>query len=230
MFAFANKNTIYGVLLFVLLALTQATADEHSVNPAVPRTCYSCEGINCLRVSQLNSTSDCLDLLDYCVTVFRGFTVIARGCYADLEANLRDKCDLGDHPECVKCFGNRCNDKGRADFQCIECKSSEDKRCATDTSALTAVQCPVPTAQNSYCYVRESKEEGTSRGCFVHQQEQEECLSDAQCSMCLSDDALACNAYKVTTEANSGGSSGLSKVSVTSTVSFVLFAFIVRSL
>ncbi|XP_014100045.2 uncharacterized protein [Bactrocera oleae] len=230
MYSFAHKNTIYGVLLFVVFALAHVTADEHSVNPAVPRTCYSCEGINCLRVTQLNVTSDCLDLLDYCVTVFRGFTVVARGCYADLQADLRDKCDLADHPECVKCFGNRCNDKGRADFQCIECKSSEDKRCDSDSNALTAVQCPVPTAQNSYCYVRESKEEGITRGCFVHQQEQEECLSDAQCSMCLSDDAVACNAYVMATETKSSGSSGLSKISIATTVTVFLFAFIVRSL
>ncbi|XP_011178722.2 uncharacterized protein LOC105209814 [Zeugodacus cucurbitae] len=230
MFSFPHKNTVNGVLLYVLLAVTYVTADEHAVNPSVPRTCYSCEGINCLRVTKLNVTSECSDLMDYCVTVFRGFTVVARGCYGDLEEQLREKCDSADHPECVKCYGNRCNDKGRADFKCIECKSSEDKRCASDTSVLTAVQCPVPTAQNSYCYVRESKEEGISRGCYVHQQDQEECLNDAQCSMCLSDDAVACNGYKVNTEVVSGGSSVLSNVNVASTATFVLLAYVVRSL
>lgn len=81
MYSFAHKNIIYGVLLFVVFALAHVTADEHSVNPAVPRTCYSCEGINCLRVTQLNVTSDCLDLLDYCVTVFRGCKLINHcGC------------------------------------------------------------------------------------------------------------------------------------------------------
>lgn len=72
MFLFAHKNAIYGVLLFIVLALMHVAADKHSVNASVPRTCYSCEGINCLRVTKLNATSDCLELLDYCVTVFRG--------------------------------------------------------------------------------------------------------------------------------------------------------------
>lgn len=33
------------------------------------KTCYTCEGINCMRTSLAN-TKTCLDPLDYCVTVF----------------------------------------------------------------------------------------------------------------------------------------------------------------
>ncbi|CAD7013297.1 uncharacterized protein LOC101458074 [Ceratitis capitata] len=231
MFSSANKSTIYGILLLLSLVWCNVKADDNSVDPATPRTCYSCEGINCLRVTKVNETTVCTDLLDYCVTVFRGFTVVARGCYGDLQSSYRDKCDLNDHPECMKCFGNRCNDKGRADFKCIECKSSEDKKCATETSAMTAVQCPVPTAQNSYCFVRESADEGTIRGCFVHQRDQEECLSDTKCSMCLSDDAEACNSYKVLTAETAGVSGVFSNMNVIApTVILTVLASLVRSI
>ena len=33
------------------------------------KTCYTCEGINCMRTS-LATTKTCSDPLDYCVTVF----------------------------------------------------------------------------------------------------------------------------------------------------------------
>ncbi|XP_036330894.1 uncharacterized protein LOC118742717 [Rhagoletis pomonella] len=226
----SSKFTIYGVLLVIVCAVQQLMAADQAVDPALPRTCYSCEGINCLRMTKLNVTTECEDLLDYCVTVFRGFTVVARGCYTDLSPNYREKCDLADHPECVKCFGNRCNDRGRADFKCIECKSTENKKCATDTSDLTAVQCPIPTAQNSYCYVRESSEEGTTRGCFVHLREQQVCLSDPKCSMCLSDDAEACNTYTVAAQSTSGASSSLTKGNIASIGIFILLAFAPRSI
>ncbi|XP_054739548.1 uncharacterized protein LOC129245418 [Anastrepha obliqua] len=220
-----SKYTTYAILLLGVCALQNLTAAVDVVDPAVPRTCYTCEGINCLRITKLNATTECLDLVDYCVTIFRGFTVVARGCYADLQSSYREKCDLDDHPECVKCFGNLCNDKGRADFKCIECNSSENNKCAADTTAMTAVQCPIPTTQNSYCYVRQSSEGATTRGCFVHQREQQECLSDSQCSMCLSDDAVACNTYKLATSATSGTigfSSASSSANIAFTVAFTL--------
>ncbi|XP_067634228.1 uncharacterized protein [Eurosta solidaginis] len=219
-----TKSSANGIfLLFVVFVLYNVKADDVSVvNSALPPTCYTCEGANCLRVTKLNTTTDCTDPLDYCVTIFKGFTVVARGCYAELTPSLRQRCDSDSHPECTKCIGNRCNNKGRADFKCIECNSSYNNKCLTDVIILPGVECPIPTAPNSYCYVRQNTDGTTERGCLVHQREQRECLSNAQCSMCVSDFTEACNTYKITTRITSGVDSLLRNYNVNTIIKISL--------
>ena len=190
-------NSVAAVLIVgSFLLLSAVRADSSAVDPAHPRRCYSCQGLNCYRTSKIEVSSNCTDLLDICVTIFEEYSVVAKGCYLDMPEKHRHKCDQRNNPECLKCFGELCNNQGRSDFKCIQCNSNENSKCTSDTSSMTPVQCSIPTAPNSYCYV---KKNGTNvtRGCLLHVKDQQDCMQNDACSMCLSQDAEACNSYQL---------------------------------
>ncbi|KAH8300203.1 hypothetical protein KR044_011543 [Drosophila immigrans] len=187
-----------GVILLLCLCLAAAELRDSAVSGSSPRRCYSCEGINCQRTTLQNATVECNDLLDICVTAYEGFMVSERGCLLELSLAAQAKCDAGDK-QCQKCNGELCNNLGRIDFQCIQCNGSEDSKCNTGGASVSPSQCAAPTSSNSYCYV---KVEGTSiqRGCALSVKEQQSCLNDSSCSLCLPEIAegkSACNNYNL---------------------------------
>ncbi|XP_030375471.1 uncharacterized protein LOC115624779 [Scaptodrosophila lebanonensis] len=181
-----------------LLALGLLGYQVLGLEAAQSLQCYSCEGINCQRTTRLNATTTCSDQLDLCVTVYDGFAVRERGCLLHLSVESRAKCGNADAKECQKCSGSLCNDKGRVDFRCVQCKGSENAQCNTAASTLTPEPCEVPTSPNSYCYIRQTSDVDVQRGCSVKVKDQVDCLADSKCSLCLSEDGLgsgACNSY-----------------------------------
>ncbi|KAI8118999.1 hypothetical protein CVS40_9488 [Lucilia cuprina] len=159
------------------------------------KTCYSCEGINCMRTS-VATTKTCSDPLDYCVTIFDKFNVIQKGCSYEVPEYLRQRCDANT-VECHKCNSDRCNNLGQVQFACIQCDSSKDSNCASSASQLTAQRCGSPTAPNSYCYVK-YENGSTKRGCSTTVADQLACYSDANCSLCLAGDISGCNSVDFT--------------------------------
>ncbi|XP_062131170.1 uncharacterized protein LOC133842190 [Drosophila sulfurigaster albostrigata] len=187
-----------GVILLLCFSLTSAELRDSTVSGNSPRNCYSCEGINCQRTSRQNVTVTCTDVLDICVTAYDDFMVTERGCLLELSLASKAKCNTGDK-QCQKCNGELCNNLGRIDFQCIQCDGSENSDCNTGGSSVSPSQCAAPTSSNSYCYV---KVEGTNlqRGCALSVKEQQTCLNDTACSLCLPENAdasSACNNYNL---------------------------------
>ncbi|KAH8370169.1 hypothetical protein KR093_002482 [Drosophila rubida] len=187
-----------GVVLLLCLCLVAAELKDASVSRESPRQCYSCAGINCQRSTRQNATVTCSDLLDVCVTAYDGFMVSERGCLLELSLASQAKCKAG-HEQCQLCNGQLCNNLGRIDFQCIQCDGSEDSSCNVAGTSLTPSQCAAPTASNSYCYV---KVEGANlqRGCALSVKQQQNCLGDSECSLCLPQNAgksRACNDYNL---------------------------------
>ncbi|ALC40957.1 CG4377 [Drosophila busckii] len=186
------------IILLLSLSLTAAEFRDAAVNASSPRVCYSCEGINCQRTTRQDVSKSCNDLLDICVTVYEGFMVSERGCFLELSLAAQAKC-AGPSRECQKCSGALCNNKGRADFQCLQCIGSENANCNAASVNLTPTQCAAPTARNSYCYVK-SVGVHLQRGCALSLREQKTCLEDLSCSLCLPENAYpggACNNYQL---------------------------------
>ncbi|TDG42715.1 hypothetical protein AWZ03_010853 [Drosophila navojoa] len=167
-----------------------------AVSAAAPRTCYSCEGVNCQRTTRQNATVRCNDLLDICVTVYEGFRVSERGCLLEISLAARSKCQARD-PQCQKCGGDLCNNQGRVDYQCIQCNGSDDAKCNLAGDSISPAQCPAPTGNNAYCYVKASGSQ-LQRGCALSVKEQMSCLQANDCSLCLPENghgSSACNNY-----------------------------------
>ncbi|EDW60926.1 uncharacterized protein [Drosophila virilis] len=194
------------VILLLCLPLAFATESrEAAVNASTPRTCYSCEGINCQRTTLQDVTVKCNDLLDTCVTVFEGFMVSEKGCQLELSLAAQAKCDARDI-QCQKCSGELCNNQGRIDFQCIQCNGLENADCNSAGDSISPSRCPAPTASNAYCYVK-SVDTHLQRGCSLNVKEQQSCLKDSDCSLCLPEDAhgsTACNNYALDMKSGAG--------------------------
>ncbi|CAD7013298.1 uncharacterized protein LOC101458251 [Ceratitis capitata] len=171
--------------LFALALLVQ-----HSGATEQPRTCYTCEGINCQRTSIMKEQK-CLNSLDYCVTVFSKFTVVQKGCSLEVPIELRRRCDANT-VECHKCNTDRCNNLGQPNYLCLQCDSSNDANCANNVSALTPMRCSSPTATNSYCFVRYDGGV-TTRGCSTTLADQRSCYANANCLLCSPGDFKGCN-------------------------------------
>ncbi|KAM8713500.1 hypothetical protein ACLKA7_013767 [Drosophila subpalustris] len=187
-----------GVILFLCLALAAAELRDSLVSGNSPRRCYSCEGINCQRSTRQNATVACNDLLDICVTVYEGFKISERGCLLELSLAARAKCEAKDR-QCQKCNGELCNNLGRIDYQCIQCSGSENSKCNSEGDVMSPSQCAAPTSSNSYCYVK-AVGLNLERGCALSVREQQSCLSDSECSLCLPDstgESGACNNYNL---------------------------------
>ncbi|XP_055387111.1 uncharacterized protein LOC129615763 [Condylostylus longicornis] len=160
------------------------------------RTCYSCRGINCLRTSK-NVTVKCKDPIDNCITIFEGFEIVARGCYSEIESNLRRKCNDPDHIECDQCNKDLCNVFGRRDYKCVQCNSKDDVNCKNNISKLEPQRCPISSSSNSYCYSKVTENDVVIRGCSSSTKSQNECLNDNNCILCLSGDINNCNGGKI---------------------------------
>ncbi|XP_055387112.1 uncharacterized protein LOC129615764 [Condylostylus longicornis] len=156
-----------------------------------PRTCHSCSGLTCLRTSY-EKTEQCLDSLDFCVTIFDKSQVIRRGCYLSVPEEERRKCDKRVSPDCHKCNENKCNTLNREDVLCIQCDSDSNPDCKSNPSKITPTRCNVPSGANSYCYVK-YEDKKTIRGCSVKVAEQRNCLNDIKCMLCLPKDVEGCN-------------------------------------
>ncbi|XP_017044936.1 uncharacterized protein LOC108090666 [Drosophila ficusphila] len=199
------------ISLAILLAVQQISADISPVvrNAADPPKCYSCDGINCLRTTRQNATVSCADKLDVCVTIYEDFAVSERGCLSQISLAGQAKCAAKDN-QCQKCSGQLCNNQGRRDFKCIQCIGSESSSCNKGaTKSLTASQCGLPTSTNSYCYVKVvgDQKDNLQRGCALSVKEQQSCLEDSQCSLCLPDnasDSVACNNFDLELSSKSG--------------------------
>lgn len=91
----------------------------------------------------------------------------------------------------------------RGEFQelCILCALliaflPQNSKCNSDATSLSAAQCDAPTSNNAYCYVKVNGK-NLQRGCALSVSEQQSCLKDAECSLCLPDTngSGACNTY-----------------------------------
>ncbi|XP_061397220.1 uncharacterized protein LOC133332865 [Musca vetustissima] len=180
------KSVLLTVLVIGLL---------ESITANTARTCYSCKGINCMRTS-VQPTKQCSDPLDICVTVFDKFNVVQKGCSYEVPEHLRRRCD-DDTAECHKCNTDRCNNLGQAEFNCIQCNSSEDSKCSSAPAELEVTRCGSPTAPNSYCYVQYDGNV-VKRGCSTSVVEQQSCYANANCMLCLAGDIDGCNAADFT--------------------------------
>lgn len=58
---------MHSKLIIATAVVFVALVDFSGANKA--KTCYTCEGINCMRTS-ISTTKTCIDPLDYCVTIF----------------------------------------------------------------------------------------------------------------------------------------------------------------
>ncbi|XP_013098686.2 uncharacterized protein LOC106081344 [Stomoxys calcitrans] len=176
-----SKYLFLSVLAFCLF---------ESITANRPRTCYSCKGINCMRTSR-ETTKQCSDPLDYCVTIFDNFNVIQKGCSYEIQESLRRRCD-NNSVECHKCNTDRCNTLGQADYMCIQCDSSQNAKCASAPMELKPTRCGSPTAPNSYCFVQYNGKV-IQRGCSRSVVEQEACKENPDCMLCLAGDIRVCN-------------------------------------
>lgn len=72
----------------------------------------------------------------------------------------------------------------------------QNSQCNSAATSLSAAQCGAPTSSNAYCYVKVNGN-NLQRGCALSVSEQQNCLKDAECSLCLLDtnDSGACNTY-----------------------------------
>lgn len=76
---------------------------------------------------------------------------------------------------------------------------SQNSKCNSAASSLTATQCGAPTSSNAYCYVKVAGKH-LQRGCALSLSEQQSCLKDTECSLCLPEnthDSGACNTYEL---------------------------------
>lgn len=131
-----HSKVIVGIVI-VLLGLVEFSVANKA------KTCYTCEGINCMRTS-LSATKTCSNPLDYCVTIFDKckfkllilmamkikprfqslVNIVQKGCSYEVPENLRKRCDANT-VECHKCNSDRCNNLGQIQFTCIQCDSSQ---------------------------------------------------------------------------------------------------------
>ncbi|XP_037949186.1 uncharacterized protein LOC119680444 [Teleopsis dalmanni] len=183
------QSTSKYICATILIAAIVAIANANS-----SRTCYSCSGADCGRTTK-SVTVQCFDSLDYCVTIFDKFNVVQKGCSINLPIELRQRCDANT-AECHKCNTDRCNNLGQANFMCLECDSEKNADCANNPTAIAATRCSAPTAPNSYCYVK-SANNVVSRGCATNIADQESCLKDANCMLCLAGDITNCNSVNI---------------------------------
>ncbi|XP_073810975.1 uncharacterized protein [Musca autumnalis] len=193
----ANKFLV--LFLLTILQVHTSTAQ---------RSCYRCEGINCLR-STYELVETCSNGVDICVTVYDGATIQAQGCLENLPENLRKKCksdgdDDASLRECHKCNDNFCNKWAPTGFECIQCDSISDSKCANNPDAIQPTRCPISRTANMYCYAAKNGDR-VSRGCASSLQEQRSCLSSNECEICNPSELNSCNNVKVDAGSNPSG-------------------------
>uniref|UniRef100_W8BWG8 DUF753 domain-containing protein n=1 Tax=Ceratitis capitata TaxID=7213 RepID=W8BWG8_CERCA len=212
------RTLLHALLAFLLL--------QALINPAdAAAKCHKCTGINCQRTT-FAATEDCLDALDSCVSVFDGSTVLAQGCLGQLTSELRNKCEVSTtesadpdeiatddgealpttNQQCYQCREDLCNNVSADGFECVQCDSDVDGKCASDTEGLPTEKCPIGKAVNSYCYAKLAGKHAT-RGCAVDLVQQKECLNSNDCVLCTPTDIAGCN-REPKVAAGDGGSGG----------------------
>ncbi|CAD7013299.1 unnamed protein product [Ceratitis capitata] len=212
------RTLLHALLAFLLL--------QALINPAYAAAkCHKCTGINCQRTT-FAATEDCLDALDSCVSVFDGSTVLAQGCLGQLTSELRNKCEVSTtesadpdeiatddgealpttNQQCYQCREDLCNNVSADGFECVQCDSDVDGKCASDTEGLPTEKCPIGKAVNSYCYAKLAGKHAT-RGCAVDLVQQKECLNSNDCVLCTPTDIAGCN-REPKVAAGDGGSGG----------------------
>ncbi|EDW00882.1 uncharacterized protein LOC6559683 [Drosophila grimshawi] len=185
----------------LLLVLSSGCSEANTL-----MTCHSCHGISCQRTVSPTQEQECVDSLDYCVTIYEKSKVLYMGCSLEIPVELRQRCDSPNNGSCFKCNSNRCNDVGSERFACVQCDSSKDTNCAENATLLKPVVCAAPKAANSYCYVKASGS-GSShieRGCATTVIDQQDCLKDANCLLCSSGDIRGCNSVNIVTDSSAG--------------------------
>jgi len=93
-------------------------------------------------------------------------------------------------------FTNNSNKKRLRNFTL---NFTQDSKCNSEGNILKASQCAAPTSSNSYCYVK-AVGMNLQRGCALSVKEQQSCLGDDDCSLCLPENAPylgACNNYNL---------------------------------
>uniref|UniRef100_A0A8D8HC58 (northern house mosquito) hypothetical protein n=1 Tax=Culex pipiens TaxID=7175 RepID=A0A8D8HC58_CULPI len=122
-----------------------------------PTKCQSCVGSDsvCLEGNASKLSSDCPRLADACVTLVTGIpssATVIRDCSELLEAGIRSCSNpLNDHPLCVSCQGDNCNDKRW--LRCHQCRvTSLDSSC-NDEHIAPAMFC-ANYRESNRCYTR----------------------------------------------------------------------------
>uniref|UniRef100_A0A1I8NG85 DUF753 domain-containing protein n=1 Tax=Musca domestica TaxID=7370 RepID=A0A1I8NG85_MUSDO len=195
---FCGGNKLLVLFLF-------ATLQIYSI--AAQRSCYQCQGINCLR-STYKSVETCSNGVDICATVYDGSTIQAQGCLGNLAKHLRTKCDSDDAddlPECHKCNENLCNKWAADVFECVQCDSSSDSKCSNNVDALQPTRCPISRTANMYCFATKDGNR-VVRGCTSTLEEQRACLASEKCEMCDPSELGSCNGVRA--DGGSGGGGG----------------------
>ncbi|XP_062558325.1 proprotein convertase subtilisin/kexin type 5-like [Armigeres subalbatus] len=146
---------------------------------------------------------------DVCVTIFKQFKPIRRGCLGDMDVGVKALCESGS-AECVPCRENDCNTVNvRLDELCLQC-DSQDRGC--NDASHNATTCT--KVSEGKCYSKLFSDGTVKRGCF-HELSAEEsttcnttnCVvcsgagcnksvfiakNDFRCKTCLSSNTAAC--------------------------------------
>ncbi|XP_070502926.1 proprotein convertase subtilisin/kexin type 5-like [Chironomus tepperi] len=97
-----------------------------------------------------------------CVTIFNGYQVYKKGCYADQSTTDQTVCSANNNT-CLTCSTSNCNTNNvRPDESCIVCKSDINPQCAQKPHELSAERCLLPS--DGECYAKIS-DGSTQRGC-----------------------------------------------------------------
>ncbi|XP_049292650.1 uncharacterized protein LOC125768682 [Anopheles funestus] len=160
---------------------------------AVTKSCYQCDGADCLKSSVHLVSCQLTD--EDCYGMFSGFNPSRRGCTQELTRAEKAACN---EPDCTVCSESECNLQSRADHRCGYCSTVKDTNCIAPASgALTVVQCPAPSTDvsDAQCYTKIVGESVTERGCISAASDLLGCAADGHnCATCnIENDGEACN-------------------------------------
>ncbi|XP_052892142.1 uncharacterized protein LOC128300199 isoform X2 [Anopheles moucheti] len=160
---------------------------------AVTKSCYQCEGSDCLKSSVHLVSCELTD--EDCYSMFTGFNPSRRGCMQELSSAEKAACIA---PECDVCGESECNLQSRSDHRCGYCSTVQDSNCIAPASgALTVVQCPAPSTDvsDAQCYIKIVGGSVTERGCISASSDLLGCDADGlNCATCnIENDGEACN-------------------------------------
>uniref|UniRef100_A0A1L8EIZ8 Putative conserved secreted protein n=1 Tax=Haematobia irritans TaxID=7368 RepID=A0A1L8EIZ8_HAEIR len=187
---FIGSCTGSHVLLLTLVLVLQI------LSIAAERTCYKCEGAECIEKSH-RFVEKCSTDENICATIFAGETIQAKGCLNTIPEKFRQKCNGSDIDilgQCHKCNDDECNEWALSDLYCAQCDSRWNPECSIEEDSIMVkpTRCNLSRTPNLLCYALK-KEKRIVRGCAATLEEQRTCMTSDGCYFCNPSIAPDCN-------------------------------------